>query len=353
MPEIEVVPLQEDLNNQYTAFLLATSSSLLYYSLPFKAFLEALLGCESNYHLALHRGEVRGILPVMERGGVFGRIVNSLPYYGSNGGILASAPETGVALRDFYAAYISGDIAAATLVENPLTPAEGIPHDLVDNRIGQFTSLSGVSSASDVLQRIDGSARRNVRKAEDSGVSVTIQNDMFSFLEDVHKETMSAIGGRAKTSDFFHLVPEHFEPGVDYNLYIAERQGRAVAGLLLLYFNQTVEYFTPVTVPEQRSAQPMARILVDAMVDAAERGFTRWNWGGTWLSQEGVSRFKRKWGANDIPYRYFVKVNDERVLSADSDYLLEQYPGFYVAPFSALQGRAGHTLDAASGASPG
>ena len=44
--------------------------------------------------------------------------------------------------------------------------------------------------------------------------------------------------------------------------------------------------------------------------DAVERGYAWWNWGGTWLTQEGVLRFKRKWGARERRYRYFVKLND-------------------------------------------
>ncbi len=81
----------------------------------------------------------------------------------------------------------------------------------------------------------------------------------------------------------------------------------------------------------------MALILYRAMEDAAARGCTCWNWGGTWLSQQGVYRFKRKWGAGDRRYRYYVRVNDEGVLHRSPGELLSAYPDFYVVPFDRLK----------------
>jgi hypothetical protein len=70
------------------------------------------------------------------------------------------------------------------------------------------------------------------------------------------------------------------------------------------------------------------------------RGCRLWNWGGTWTSQGGVYRFKRKWGAEDRPYRYFIRINDRSVLDATPEELLERFPHFYVVPFSALRSAA-------------
>ena len=136
---------------------------------------------------------------------------------------------------------------------------------------------------------IDSSARRNIRKAESSGVTVRQANDEFDFIYRVHTENMAEINGKAKSKEFFAKIPCHFKADKDYRIYLAERDGRLISGLLLFYFNKTVEYFTPVTISSERENQPMALILANAMVDAARAGFTRWNWGGTWLSQDGTA----------------------------------------------------------------
>ena len=81
----------------------------------------------------------------------------------------------------------------------------------------------------------------------------------------------------------------------------------------------------------------MSAILKTAMEDAGKQGYKRWNWGGTWASQTGVYRFKRKWGAVDKRYDYYIQLNDESMLSWSQEKILKSFPGFYVLPFSALK----------------
>lgn len=325
----------------YDEFLSELDESLLYYSSAYRGFLQDLLGCEDRYWVAREDGRIAGILPVMESDGPFGRVLNSLPYYGSNGGVLAKTPTAAQALwRQFDVMASAEGVAAATLVCNPLLPDEPPPVrcDLVDERIGQFTALPGDGDLGQaVFAAIDGSTRRNVRKAQKSGIVVEVDNAAVDFLETVHRQNMSEIGGRAKSPRFFDTFPRHFQAERDYRIYVAKLDGEPVAALLLFYFNKTVEYFTPVTVNVHRNSQPMALIVYRAMIDAAAQGFSRWNWGGTWLSQDGVYRFKRKWGAEDLRYRYFIRVNDRTLLSRARNELLDAYPDVYVVPFDQLR----------------
>ncbi len=337
---MEIIKLKEKDDSEYQAFLDSCEASLLYYGLPYKRFLEALLGCRSEYWIARENGKITGVLPVMEKGGPFGRVLNSLPYYGSHGAVLHATQAARDALYARFDALANhSGVAAATLIGHPLLSSEEAPveHNFQDERIGQFTRLpQGENLESRILALLDGSTRRNIRKAKDSGITVSVDNKAVEFLERIHCENMALIGGREKTRAFFDLFPKYFEADREYRIYVASQGNRAVSALLLFYFNRTVEYFVPVTVKEHRSIQPMAEILYRAMLDAARAGYTGWNWGGTWNSQEGVHRFKRKWGAQDHRYRYYVKVNDESLLEQTEDALLEGYPGFYVVPFSCL-----------------
>ncbi|HXQ52137.1 MAG TPA: GNAT family N-acetyltransferase [Stellaceae bacterium] len=337
---IAIEPMLASDRAVYHEFLHALPESLLYYSLPYRAFLEDLLGCRSTYWLARRNGRIAGVLPIMERDGPWGRVLNSLPYFGSNGGALALDEKAAAALAGQFDRLAGAPgILAATWVSHPLTPSAGpiVAHDLVDERISQFTSLAGGETA--ISQRIDPSARRNINKARASGVAVSVQNDAFDFLQEVHVANMAEIGGKPKEPDFFAKIPRHFRADEDYRIYVAERSGQPVAALLLFYFNRTVEYFTPVTRAEERNVQPMALILHQAMIDAAARGFAWWNWGGTWVGQTGVWRFKAKWGADERRYRYYVKLNDRGILARSAQELAAAYPGFYVVPYAALEER--------------
>ena len=337
---IEVVKLSADRDAAVERFVEGHAQALLYHSLRFRDFLVDLLGCQPLYGVAIASDEVVGVMPVMSAAGPYGRVLNSLPFFGSNGGILAKSPTACAALATWYDGQAASDgVAASTVVGNPLDP-DGISfvHDFVDARVGCMTPLAGDGDpGARLLSLIDGSARRNVAKADRCGVTVEVDNDAFGVLADFHRAGMEAIGGRVKTPAFFEAVPRCFRAGVDYDLYVARLGDEVVATLLVFFYGAVAEYYMPATAPESRSEQPMAAVLQRAMVDAMDRGFAWWNWGGSWVTQENLIRFKTKWGGQPREYRYWTQVNDDNLLSAQSHALLEGYPGFFVAPFSSLR----------------
>jgi lipid II:glycine glycyltransferase (peptidoglycan interpeptide bridge formation enzyme) len=116
-------------------------------------------------------------------------------------------------------------------------------------------------------------------------------------------------------------------------LYLADLNGTLIAALLLLYFNRTVEYYTPVVRMGYRTLQPLSLLIFTAMKDALRRGFIYWNWGGTWLTQDGVYRFKSRWNTRDYPYYYYTTIYRNSILKLTKQKLLEEYPYFYVLLF--------------------
>ena len=269
------------------------------------------------------------------------RVYNSLPFYGSNGGIVADHERAYGTLSGAYREIAGSEkTISSTIVENPLAErkADGIPSNFSDHRISQITGIAfPANHREEILARIDSSARRNILKATREGVTVEIDHSQLPRLREMHQANIRAIGGIPKSDKFFALIPKHFAPGQDFNLYVAKKDGLVVAGLLLFYFNQTVEYFTPAVDAEYRTIQPLSPILIDAMSDASRRGFVRWNWGGTWKSQDGVYRFKKKWGAVEGRYNYYTQLNDASLLDWPQDRILKAFPNFYVMPFSVLK----------------
>jgi len=337
---MKVEILQPELTEAYDQFLRGHCCGLFYYSSKYKDFLQALLSCEEQYLLAMEGGEVQGVLPLMYAQGANGRVYNSLPYYGSYGGIIADNPGAYYELVTAYNAIIcNGTTVSATVISNPFAKRDDseIQHNYTDYRIGQYTDISIRDNHWDeIMARIDPSARRNVKKAIGEGFTVEIDHTQMERLRQMHQDNIRAMGGMPKTDAFFASVPRHFTPGRDFDLYVARKDGVVIAGLLLFYFNQTVEYFTPAIDREYRSAQPLSLILITAMADASQRGFKWWNWGGTWASQTGVYRFKKKWAAFDRKYYYYTQLNDVSFLNWTRTDILNAFPNFYLLPFSAL-----------------
>jgi hypothetical protein len=324
----------------YRDFVAAAPGALLYHSLAYRDLLVEHLGCRQEYLIAGDHGDVVGVLPLLWTGDDDARVYNSLPFYGSHGSVLARTPEAEAALIAAYDERAKAESTlAATMVANPFLehqPPEPA-HNLTDERISQVTQLPEEPDEEALLSLIESSARRNVRKARRAGIVAAADAEQLPAVAAIHRDNIEALGGVAKEERFFAAIPHHFEAGRDYELYVALRDGAVVAGLLVFLFNGTVEYFTPAVHHEHRSDQPLAVLLVAAMVAAVRRGCRRWNWGGTWTSQDGVFRFKSKWGANEGRYRYFVQLNDGSLLQSSPAELRGRFGHFYVLPFSALQ----------------
>ena len=338
---IAVEELTPELEESYDGFLRARADSLLYQSLRYRSLLKAHLGCADHYLVALEGGQTRGVLPLMWTGDPDARVWNSLPYYGSNGGVLAATDAVREALLDAYAEIAgSAGTVSSTVATNPFLadPGPAPLHNLVDRRISQHTPIAFQGDPEQgVMALIDGSARRNVRKALQSGMIVDVDPDAMSDLARIHRENILSIGGLPKELRFFETVQAIFEPGRDYDLWVARHASEVVAALLVFYWSETAEYFTPAVEQRFRPLEPMALVLLRAMSAASRRGMRRWNWGGTWESQTGVFRFKRKWGAVAKPYPYYTQLNDRSVLTWRRERFAEQFPHFFVTPFSALQ----------------
>jgi hypothetical protein len=331
-------------------YLRGSEGGVFYHSQKYRAFLQDLLHCADATLVAKRGSRVTGVMPLMYKEWEGMNPYNSLPYFGSWGGAVADDDATHEALVAAYNELATADgTLAATVISNPLSPfarldADRLIHNLHDRRIAQITSLAGTGTGGDgreaVLASVSGSARRNVRKAEREGISVDIDPLALPRLREMHEENMGALGGMAKTARFFDLVPRHFEPRHDYDLFVARHEGQIIGALLMFYFGGVAEYFMPASDPERRALQPLAAILADALVHAAERGCTRFNWGGTWETQTGVYRFKQKWAGEDHPYRYYTQLNDADVRRWDRERFLTRFPGFYVLPFSELDQEA-------------
>lgn len=351
VPALTVRALERGLEPLWRSYVASREDALFYASLEFRDLLLATLESARPYYLvALQGDQVRGVLPCFLSSTHEGRtVLNSLPYYGSNGGVLSdSEPDVERKLLEAYLELESAaGCAASTLISSPFDGERAlyetnIGHAYRDERIGQLTPLPEGSAPLEerLFASYDETARRNVRKARKSGITFRRTNDAgaLDFLYRTHQANIGAIGGLPKERVFFDAIPKTV-PAKMWSIYVAERGGEPIAALLIFRFSRTVEYYTPAVVEKFRPLQALPMLVHEAMMEASRDGMRWWNWGGTWKTQEGVYRFKKKWGAREMSYYYYTRVRDESLLDASRDDLLADFPGFYVLPFSALRSR--------------
>ena len=335
---------------EFSDFVAAMPSALIYLTLRYRDLLRDFLKAEDHYFVARDSARtIVGVFPAfIKHVPGNGSVANSLPFYGSNGGPLMHVQHerAGQLMLQHFEAY-AADLGclSSTVVFSPLSDAEGISQMLgagaTDSRIGQITYLPSADHAAAiaVMNFLDSKTRNMVRKAEKLGIAIDRDESVIAlqFLSNTHAENMAEIGGQAKPLIFFELLQKNFRSGLDYRIYNASLDGVRIASLLLLYCNNTVEYFTPVIVKEYRSTQAMSLLIFKAMTDAVHNGLKVWNWGGTWHSQTGVHKFKKSWGATDMLYYYSTRLRDPSLLLKTKEELTRAYPYFYVMPFEWLR----------------
>jgi hypothetical protein len=342
MPEqLSIEVLKPSEARAYDAFVLSCPHAMIYHSWQYKELIKKLLNVEEHYFVAKDSaGTIVGVLPMLYKDGPFGKVYNSLPFYGSNGGVLANDKEVFNFLLTAYNEFVSTeDIAAATLITNPLKDDDysGIVKNYEDYRIGQFSPIKFSENHTEALMTLFHYKTRNViRKAMKEGVELHIDNTAIDFIFDTHKQNIEAIGGKHKTKEFFDLFPHYFTAGIDYNIYLATYTGETIAGVLVFYFKNTVEYYTPVIVEQFRDKQALSYLIYQAMIDASQKGFELWNWGGTWATQGGVYSFKKRWGTQDINYYYHTLIRNKEILNAKRSDLLSHYDNLFVINFKEL-----------------
>ncbi len=333
---MEIIELSKENYKSYENFLLTFDESLVYYSSNYKELLEDYLNVESKYLLAVDNGDIKGVLPLMKKEGKYGIVLNSLPFYGSNGGILSRDKEAINLLVEYYN-NLSKDVASSTYITNPLKDNSfDIKCDIVDDRVGQWTYIGYKEDIdSSLMQSFHSKTRNIIRKAIKEGIEVEIDNSQIDFLYETHYENMLSVGAKPKGKRFFELINRYFNED-EYSIYIARKDGKIISALLLFFYNKTVEYFTPAILKDYRHFHSNSLIIYKSMIDAAKRGFKWWNWGGTYRSLDGVYRFKKRFGAIDKRYHFLLRINNLELYNSTKDELIKEYEDFFVIPFDKL-----------------
>jgi len=286
----------------------------------------------------------RAFLPVLEAEGPVGKVWNSLPFFGGHGDIVSSdstaVEEMNQGLEELL---LDNQVTSFTVVEDPFSEYHvDLPDSLEDFRIGQVSSLEPLIADGEdgLFQMVHKNTRTSIRRSQNGDLGFSsYRDDAVEVLETLHLENMSRIGGRPKPAGFFQLFGSSFERHVDYDIWVAEeKDGTPCASLLVLYFGSGCEYYLPAANDSGRLRQAIYGLCFHAMRHSASRGFSSWNWGGTWRSQSGVYRFKSRWGASDLPYRYQTWITPAwRDRPSVLHGALAHYDFFYLIPDSEIE----------------
>lgn len=180
----------------------------------------------------------------------------------------------------------------------------------------------------------DGNARRNVRKAEQSGLTIEFSQSL---------ESMQAFYGLLCMTRQRHGVPPQpfrFFANIQRHV-LAEKQGWVVlarqgkvpvAGAIFFHFGQSVIFKFSASNKDFQHLRANNLVIWHAIRHYAREGFTSLHFGRTSLNNEGLRRFKLSWGTQERKSQYMRRdLKAERFVIAD-----DQASGWHTRVFQRM-----------------
>jgi len=331
--------LQPNQLKVYESFISSAENSMLYHQLNYIQFAAELLTAEVEVFGIFEGTNLVAACPWIVKDGEYGKVYNSLAYYGSNGGVICTNPSIKNQFENEMMEQIEGRACSiayisSTFAENRLQTR---PDYFLQERLAQVSSFPKITTTAeeDLMQVCHPKNRGKIRKGLKENISVKTVSES-SFLQNIHQQNMKAIGVEPKSAEFFEDLPHFFNPGVDYKIYELTIDESLACAILVFYHKETMVYFTPALAHEFRNKQPLSALIYTIMVEGMKQGYKYWDWGGTPKSNEDLYKFKKRWGTEDRRYFYQSKIINSLILDASSKQLQSAYPGMFVAPYDAL-----------------
>jgi len=305
---------------------------LVHYCDDFSSFLgKALVNTKVIKVESRRKGRLVGVMPLaICTDKKLGTVINSLPFYGSHGGPIV--------IDEVARADLLGQIPAlineykprcVTIIENPFSPLRDedlfqLGFTVCDDRVGQITLLP---SSMDNFHLKTRNAIRKGQKLQQT-IQLAETPEDWEWMQGIHERSISSLGGVPKSMKIFNALRASF--GASAQLWIGKVNGLRISGIVIIHYRDTIEYFTPVVEEAYRDTQALSATIYSVMQWSTLKGARKWNWGGTWRTQEGVYRFKNRWGAQDLVYRYFNHISDTSITDEPISDLFSAFPYFYL-----------------------
>ncbi len=263
-----------------------------------------------TFYLAITQGsDWVGILPLAVIPGIYGRRAVSVPYC-NYGGLLVTQAADQNQVRNAALTFLAQKGIHRLEVRELCITGEA-------SSFSEVTMMLDLPDATELLWKAIGDKARNqVRKAERASLEVRWGRDQAMDLYDIYAENMGRLGTPVHARAFVDETLAAF--GNQADVLTVRLQGRPIAAMLVLKFGDT--WIDPIasSLVELRNLNPNMLLYWEALKQAMAAGAKRFDFGRS-KKDSGTYRFKRQWGAMEIPLDYHTYVEGVRVESASTD----------------------------------
>jgi serine/alanine adding enzyme len=154
--------------------------------------------------------------------------------------------------------------------------------------------------------------RNQVRKAIKSGLAVDFGNQYFDDYYRVLSTNYRDLGTPLHCKAFFRKVLEEFNKSS--GIIVVKYKGKVIAGMLYFHFRNIFSDPWASSLREYNKLCPNNILYWEAIKYACRNGFEYFDFGRSTLNQ-GTLKFKKQWGAEQVPLYYQYALNKAKTIS--------------------------------------
>ena len=278
-------------------------------------------------------------IPLLYKSTSFGRVYNSLPFFGSCGGIVGSNDFCVELQTQILAIRQETSFASLNIVSNWYNQVDlnssSISFNVIE-RINAVKELEGIEGIeNEALSTYHSKTRNIVRTTLKNDFEFCDLSDQFDNITKIYFDEMNLRKRFSKPIGFWEYLIKNKNAQLDYVIYGAKKEGK-ILGFVLFIYNEKlgqVEYFIPGSTPEGRKYNVNYFLIHSAIIEFSKQKFDTIHFGGSQTNQIDLIRFKQRWGSQTYSYKYF-NTYSKKLEELPNNSLAEEAPYFYVKPFT-------------------
>jgi hypothetical protein len=190
---------------------------------------------------------------------------------------------------------------------------------------GHDLDLSG--GGAQLFAHLAPAVRRAIRKAGKSGVSVEVSHSLEGVKTyfSLHCLTRKKHGLPPQPFSFFENVHRHVIQHGQGCVVIGHHEGKAVAAVILFFLGTKALYKFGASDESCQHLRANNLVMWEAIKWAAAQGMTRFHFGRTSFSNDGLRRYKLGWGATEQIISYFKYTLAKETFVRDKDQVVGWY----------------------------
>jgi len=285
----------------WNAYVNSHSHGTVFHLTQWKEVVERAFGHKAFYYFAERDEKVVGVLPLVQlKSFLFGNILSSLPFAAYGGPLVddQNVLDDLLEVAKNLTSKLNGDYLDLKFFQKSDTGLPG--SDL------HVTFIKGLLRDHDAnLKAIPRKQRAMVRKGLKSGLTAHFSKDLFNEFYDVYATNVQRLGTPVYSQKWFKTILDVFEG--DAELLVVRYDGKAISGVLTLYYKDVVLPYYAGSLAEYRHLAPNDFQYWMLMKHAVERGCRFFDFGRS-KKDSGHYKFKKHWGfePQQLHYQYYL-----------------------------------------------